>query len=77
MAFPQVEDVSDFHFITTREQIRQSLDKGARLCDIAEHCGLMPEARYVFVKAYERYTTNLPLEEPFYDDRSMKSLFAE
>ena len=62
MAFPQVEDVSDFHCVTTWSRLDNNW-RGVRFSDIANYCELLPEVRYVYIKAYDAYSTNLPLEE--------------
>lgn len=62
MELPQVEDVSDFHCVTTWSRLNNHW-KGVRFQDIANHCQVLPNAKYVFIKAYDTYTTNLPLEE--------------
>ncbi|NIQ02745.1 MAG: molybdopterin-dependent oxidoreductase [Nitrospinaceae bacterium] len=62
MAFPQVEDVSDFHCVTTWSRLDNHW-AGVRFSDIANHCRPKPEARFVYIKAYDAYSTNLPLVE--------------
>lgn len=59
---PQTQDVSDFHCVTTWSKLDNRWE-GVRFSDIANECGLLPEARYVYIKAYDGYSTNLPLEE--------------
>ena len=60
--FPQVEDVSDFHCVTTWSRLDNHW-VGVRFSDIANHCQIKPEAKFVYIKAYDGYSTNLPLEE--------------
>ncbi len=74
MALPQVEDESDFHCVTTWSRMDNHW-KGVRFSDIAKDAQVRPEARYVFVTAYDHapgsdipYTTNLPLEEAMQPD---------
>lgn len=67
MALPQVEDVSDFHCVTSWSRLNNQW-RGVRFCDIAKICGVLPEAKYVFIKAYDAYSTNLPLEEAMKPD---------
>ena len=62
MAFPQVDDVSDFHCVTTWSRLDNNW-RGVRFSDIANYCGPLPQAKYVYIKAYDAYSTNLPLEE--------------
>lgn len=59
---PQTKDISDFHCVTTWSKLDNHWE-GVRLSDIAKLCGIKPEARYVYIKAYDGYSTNLPLEE--------------
>lgn len=61
LALPQVEDVSDFHCVTTWSRMDNRW-KGVRLSDLAQAAGLRPEARFVLFEAYDDYTTNLSLE---------------
>jgi DMSO/TMAO reductase YedYZ molybdopterin-dependent catalytic subunit len=62
MNFPQVEDVSDFHCVTTWSRLDNHW-AGVRFSDIANHCQPKPQANFVYIKAYDGYSTNLPLEE--------------
>jgi DMSO/TMAO reductase YedYZ molybdopterin-dependent catalytic subunit len=62
MSFPQVEDVSDFHCVTTWSRLDNHW-VGVRFSDIVNHCKIKPEAKFVYIKAYDGYSTNLPLEE--------------
>jgi DMSO/TMAO reductase YedYZ molybdopterin-dependent catalytic subunit len=73
LALPQVEDVSDFHCVTTWSRFDNRW-KGVRLRTIAEKAGVLPEARFVLATAYdedptgEAYTTNVSLEKALEDD---------
>mgnify|MGYP001156853643 FL=1 len=62
MALPQVDDVSDFHCVTSWSRLDNKW-RGVKFSDIANHCGILPEAKFVYIKAYDAYSTNLPLEE--------------
>lgn len=62
MALPQVEDVSDFHCVTSWSRLDNRW-RGVRFRDIAEYCGVLPGAKFVYIKAFDSYSTNLPLEE--------------
>lgn len=66
-ALPQVEDVSDFHCVTTwsRFDCRWGGVAFTTLCDLA---GLKPSARFVYFTAYDGYSTNVPLERCLDDD---------
>ena len=67
MGFPQVEDVSDFHCVTTWSRLDNHW-VGVRFSDIANHCKIKPEAKFVYIKAFDGYSTNLPLEEAMKND---------
>ena len=62
MALPQAEDVSDFHCVTTWSRMDNHW-KGVKFSTLAELCSPKPEAKFVFMKAYDGYSTNLPLAE--------------
>jgi DMSO/TMAO reductase YedYZ molybdopterin-dependent catalytic subunit len=69
LAFPQVEEESDFHCVTTWSRMDMRFG-GVRVRDVLERAGVRDEATHVFVTAYDRdwgsgesYTTNLPLVE--------------
>lgn len=62
LAFPQVEDVSDFHCVTSWSRLDNHW-VGVRFKDIANHCEVLPSAKFVYIKAFDGYSTNLPLEE--------------
>lgn len=74
MALPQVEDVSDFHCVTTWSRMDNRWG-GVRFAEIAARAGVKDSAKYVFVTAYDvapgtsiPYTTNLPLVEAMLED---------
>lgn len=74
LALPQTEDVSDFHCVTQWSRMDNHW-RGVRFADLAEHVRPRPEARFIFITAYDReisldvpYTTNLPLEEAMQPD---------
>jgi DMSO/TMAO reductase YedYZ molybdopterin-dependent catalytic subunit len=74
MALPQTREASDFHCVTTWSR-NDLLFTGVRFCDLMAHVGVLPEARFVFVTAYdrdagsgERYSTNLPLADAMTSD---------
>ena len=73
-ALPQVEDVSDFHCVTTWSRFDNRWN-GVRFRTIAELVVPRPEAVHVLCTAYDRapgtdvpYTTNLPLAHAVEDD---------
>jgi DMSO/TMAO reductase YedYZ molybdopterin-dependent catalytic subunit len=67
IALPQVEDVSDFHCVTTWSRMDNRW-KGVRFATIAERARPRAEARFVLITAYDSdpggtpYTTNVSLE---------------
>jgi len=63
MSLPQVEDVSDFHCVTTWSRLNNHWGGGVRLMDIVNYCGVVSTAKFVYIKAYDAYSTNLPLIE--------------
>lgn len=66
-AMEQVEDVSDFHCVTTwsRMDLRW---RGVRFADLAALAVPTEKARYVMCHAYDGYSTNLPLVEALKPD---------
>ena len=74
MALPQVEDVSDFHCVTTWSRFENAW-RGVRFRSMAELVVPRPEARYVICTGADAdpssgvaYTTNLPLARAVEDD---------
>jgi DMSO/TMAO reductase YedYZ molybdopterin-dependent catalytic subunit len=74
MALPQVEDVSDFHCVTTWSRFDNHW-RGVRFRTIAEWVVPKPEAAYALCTGYDHapgtripYTTNLPLARAVEDD---------
>ncbi len=73
-ALPQVDDVSDFHCVTTWSRYDNHW-RGVRLKTVAELAVPKEEARFVLCSAYDRmpgtsipYTTNLPLARAIEND---------
>ena len=73
-ALPQVDDVSDFHCVTTWSRFDNHW-RGVRFKTIAELAVPRDEARFVLCTGYDvmpgsfiPYTTNLPLERAVEDD---------
>jgi len=64
---PQVEDVSDFHCVTSWSLMDQRW-KGVQFSTIAALVRPLPSAAHVMTYAYDGYTTNLPIEEALKDD---------
>ena len=74
LALPQVEDVSDFHCVTTWSRYDNRW-KGVRFSTIAERAIPKPEATHVLCTGYDfmpgsyiPYTTNLPLARAVEED---------
>jgi DMSO/TMAO reductase YedYZ molybdopterin-dependent catalytic subunit len=74
MALPQVEDVSDFHCVTTWSRMDNRWG-GVRFRTIAELAVPAPDARYVLCTGYDHmpgtripYTVNLPLARAVEED---------
>jgi DMSO/TMAO reductase YedYZ molybdopterin-dependent catalytic subunit len=67
LALPQVEDVSDFHCVTTwsRMDLRW---QGVRFADLAALAQVDERATHVMCYAYDDYSTNLPLVEAIKSD---------
>ena len=68
MSLPQVEDVSDFHCVTTWSRLNNHWGAGVRLMDIENYCEVVSTAKFVYIKAYDAYSTNLPLIEAMKPD---------
>jgi DMSO/TMAO reductase YedYZ molybdopterin-dependent catalytic subunit len=66
-ALPQVEDVSDFHCVTTWSLFDQTWG-GVQLSTVAAAAKVKPEATHLLCYAFDGYTTNLALEEALKDD---------
>jgi DMSO/TMAO reductase YedYZ molybdopterin-dependent catalytic subunit len=62
LSLPQVEDQSDFHCVTGWSRLGLKW-RGVRFADLAQACGVLPEARHVFTTASDGYSTNLSMEE--------------
>ena len=64
---PQVEDVSDFHCVTTWSKYDCRWG-GVPFTEIYERADPPKEAKYVFFTSYDDYSTNLPLDQLLDDD---------
>ena len=67
LALPQVEDVSDFHCVTSWSRMDNHW-VGVRFKTLMEKAGLKETSRYVHITSYDGYATNLPLAECMHDD---------
>ena len=66
-ALPQVEDVSDFHCVTTWSKFDCRWG-GVAFTTLYERVRPKPEAKYVYFTSYDGYSTNVPLEACLDDD---------
>ncbi len=66
-ALPQVEDVSDFHCVTTWSKYDCRWG-GVAFTTLYEKVQPKPEAKFVYFSSYDGYSTNLPLEACLDDD---------
>ena len=73
-ALPQVEDVSDFHCVTTwsKYDCRWS---GVAFTTLYELAQPSPEAKFVYFTSYDGYSTNVPLEHCLDDDVPVATSF--
>ncbi len=67
MALPQVDDVSDFHCVTTWSKLDVPW-RGVRFADVAALAMPVPEARFVMCYGSDGYSTNLPLADALSPD---------
>jgi DMSO/TMAO reductase YedYZ molybdopterin-dependent catalytic subunit len=66
-AMPQVEDISDFHCVTTWSKY-DCRWKGVAFTTLYELVQPKPEARFVYFTGYDGYSTNVALEKCLDDD---------
>lgn len=66
-ALPQVEDVSDFHCVTTWSKYDCHWS-GVSFPTLFELAQPKPEAKFVYFTSYDGYSTNVPLEQCLDDD---------
>ncbi|HUR60564.1 MAG TPA: sulfite oxidase-like oxidoreductase [Opitutaceae bacterium] len=66
-ALPQVEDVSDFHCVTTWSKYDCRWG-GVAFTTLYERVQPKPEARFVYFTSYDGYSTNVTLEHCLDDD---------
>ena len=66
-ALPQVEDVSDFHCVTTWSKYDCRWG-GVAFTTLYELAQPKPEAKFVYFTSYDGYSTNLPLSACLDDD---------
>jgi DMSO/TMAO reductase YedYZ molybdopterin-dependent catalytic subunit len=73
-ALPQVEDVSDFHCVTTWSKFdcRWGGVAFTTLCELVQ---LKPDAAFVYFTSYDGYSTNVPLERCLDDDVLLATRF--
>jgi DMSO/TMAO reductase YedYZ molybdopterin-dependent catalytic subunit len=66
-ALPQVEDVSDFHCVTTWSKYDCRWG-GVAFTTLYELAQPRPEAKFVYFTGYDGYSTNVPLDQCLDDD---------
>lgn len=66
-ALPQVDDVSDFHCVTTWSKF-DCRWSGVAFTTLYELVQPKPEARFVYFTSYDGYSTNVPLDLCLDDD---------
>ena len=49
MSLPQVEDVSDFHCVTTWSRLNNHWGAGVRLMVIENYCEVVSPAKFVYI----------------------------
>jgi DMSO/TMAO reductase YedYZ molybdopterin-dependent catalytic subunit len=67
LELPQVQDISDFHCVTTWSQFDMKWE-GVSFVTLFELVKPTPDARHVFFKSYDGYSTNNPLSACLDDD---------
>lgn len=67
MNLPQISDVSDFHCVTTWSRMDVPW-VGVRLADLAALVMPKSTATHILCYAYDKYTTNISIEEALKDD---------
>ncbi len=73
-ALPQVEDVSDFHCVTTWSKYDCRWG-GVALTTLYELARPKPEAKFVYFTGYDGYSTNVALERCLDDDTLVATSF--
>ena len=61
-SLPRVKVKSDFHCVTRWSRLDNEWE-GVSAREILKRVGVMPEAQFVLVHAYEGWTTNMPLRD--------------
>ncbi len=73
-ALPQVEDVSDFHCVTTWSKF-DCRWAGVAFTTLYELAQPRPEAQFVYFTSYDDYSTNVPLAQCLDDDVLLATSF--
>lgn len=73
-ALPQVEDVSDFHCVTTWSKFDCRWG-GVAFTTLYELVQPKPEAQFVYFTSYDDYSTNVPLAQCLDDDVLLATSF--
>ncbi|HTT56395.1 MAG TPA: sulfite oxidase-like oxidoreductase [Opitutaceae bacterium] len=75
-ALPQVEDVSDFHCVTSWSKYDCRWG-GVAFTTLYELARPKPDARFVYFTSYDGYSTNVPLERCLEDDVLVATRFED
>lgn len=67
ISLPHVNDISGFHCVTSWSRLDNKW-KGVLFSSIANLCGILLTAKFIYIKAYDAYSTNLPLNEAIKSD---------
>jgi DMSO/TMAO reductase YedYZ molybdopterin-dependent catalytic subunit len=73
-ALPQVDDVSDFHCVTTWSKF-DCRWSGVAFTTLYELAQPKPEAQFVYFTSYDGYSTNVPLAQCLDDDVLLATSF--
>ncbi len=67
LALPRVTVESDIHCVTRWSSLDHTWE-GVSTAELKKLVNIKPESKHVVIHAYEGFTTNLPLDEFFFDD---------
>lgn len=62
LKLPQSTDQSDFHCVTGWSKLGISW-RGVKFSELAKIAGVKDKSKFVYITAYDNYSTNVPLEE--------------
>lgn len=67
LAFPQIQDISDFHCVTRWSQLDMAW-QGVQVQELLMHAKPKQNANFATIYGFDGYTTNLPIEALLDDD---------